>query len=111
MKFVFVLAAVMLAAVPGFAADAERGRALYEARCDACHNAGVHQRRSRIALSFVALRTQVARWNAELGGAWGAEEVDDVTVYLNNLYYFHRCPESVCRSVQAVLSPAPLVKR
>jgi hypothetical protein len=97
--------AVMLlacAALPARAADAERGRALYEARCDLCHGSSVHVREARKATTFDGLRRQVARWNAEIGGGtWSREEIDDVTVYLNNRYYFFSCPESVCGSGRA----------
>jgi hypothetical protein len=100
-KFALALACVMCALAPAHGADAERGRALYEARCDLCHGTSVHVREARKATSFEGVRTQVARWNTELGGAWSADEINDVTVYLNNRYYFLPCPESVCRSGQA----------
>ena len=100
-KFALALACVMYALAPAQGADAERGRALYEARCDLCHGTGVHVRETRKATSFEGVRTQVARWNTELGGAWSADEIDDVTVYLNDRYYLFPCPESVCRSGQA----------
>ena len=100
----FWVAVVVLscACLPAHAADAERGRALYEARCDLCHRSSVHVREARKALSFDGLRQQVARWNAEIGGgSWSREEVDDVTRYLNNRYYFFPCPDSVCGSGRA----------
>jgi len=100
-KSALALACVMCAQAPAHGADAERGRALYEARCDLCHGASVHVREARRATSLEGVRAQVARWNTELGGGWSADEINDVTVYLNNRYYFYPCPESVCRSGQA----------
>lgn len=100
-KFTLALACVMGALAPARGADAERGQVLYEARCTLCHSTSVHLRETRKATSFEGVRTQVARWNTELGGAWSADEINDVTVYLNNHYYFYPCPESVCRSEQA----------
>ena len=82
-------------------ADAERGRALYEARCDRCHGVSIHVREARKATSFQEVRAQVARWNTELGGAWSGDEIDDVTVYLNSRFYSYSCPENVCRKGQA----------
>ena len=79
------------------AADIERGRALYETRCNVCHATGVHIRQSRKAVNFEGIREQVVRWNRELGGTWGADEIDDVSVFINSRYYFYRCPDSVCR--------------
>ena len=87
--------------LPAAAADVERGRNLYETRCNVCHATGVHIRQVRKATTFEGIREQVVRWNRELGGAWGMEEIDDVTVFLNDRYYFFRCPASVCRVGQA----------
>ena len=100
-KFALALACVICAPSPARGADAGRGRLLYEARCTLCHSRSVHLRETRKATSFEGVRAQVARWNTELGGAWSADEINDVTVYLNNHYYSYRCPESVCRSEQA----------
>ena len=100
-KFVLALACVIGAPAPAHGADAVRGRALYEARCGLCHSTGVHARKARKATSFEGLRTLVLRWSMELGGSWPADEIDDVTVYLNNRYYRFPCPESICRTGQA----------
>ena len=99
--FVWALACLTCAFASAYGADPDRGRVLYEARCNVCHDASVHVRKARKASSFDGIREQVARWNAELGGAWSAEEIDDVTLYLNNRYYSFPCPERVCRSGQA----------
>ncbi len=80
---------------------AERGRALYEARCEQCHDRGVHQRASRTAKSFAELRASVVRWDRQLGALWRADELDAVTRYLNDRYYRYPCPDSVCRSDRA----------
>lgn len=91
---------VALAALAGeaSAADSSRGRALYESRCDGCHSTGVHERASRKAADFAGIRFQVERWNAQLGGAWGRGEIDDVTVYLNDRFYRYPCPDAMCRA-------------
>jgi mono/diheme cytochrome c family protein len=86
------------------AADAERGKTLYETRCNACHATSVHQRSARKAKSFDGLRAQVLRWSAEVGGSWSADEIDDVTLYLNQRYYRFRCPQSVCKADHASLA-------
>lgn len=86
------------------AADAERGKNLYETRCSACHAISVHQRNSRRAKSFDGLRAQVLRWSAETGGSWSAEEIDAVTMHLNQRYYRFPCPQSVCKANQASLA-------
>ncbi len=75
----------------------ERGRALYETRCVACHERSVHQRASRKAADFGALRREVERWSTNIGGEWRAEELDAVTVFLNDRFYRYPCPPAVCR--------------
>lgn len=81
------------------AADAERGRQLYESRCGGCHAVSVHGRAKRVAGDFAALRAWVARWNDSLGLRWGGEEIDDVAVHLNLAYYRFACPPEVCKVV------------
>ena len=81
------------------AADAARGAALYESRCDSCHSESVHGRAKRVAKDFDAVRGWVRRWNDNLSLRWGDEEIDDVSMYLNNTYYKYPCPPSVCKVV------------
>ena len=81
------------------AADAGRGAALYELRCGNCHSESVHGRSKRVATDFGEVRGWVSRWNESLGLRWGNEEIDDVSVYLNNTYYRYVCPPQVCKAV------------
>ncbi len=102
-----VIAAVC-AALPAQAADAARGKVLYETRCTACHATSVHLRKARKASSFNEVRKQVARWSAELRSGWSADEIDDVTLYLNDRYYRFPCPDAQCGSAQArAIAPRP----
>jgi hypothetical protein len=103
---VLAVTATLLAVVwPGAARGAdgtegtERGQALYDTRCGACHERSVHRRESRIAKDFEALRAEVARWSATAGGEWRSEEIDLVATYLNARYYKYPCPPSICRIV------------
>lgn len=100
--------ALLLAAAPALPADGfDRGRALYETRCVACHDRSVHRRESRLATDFAALRRQVERWNESAGGEWRTEEIDQVTAYLNERYYRFPCPPSICReAARAQVRPA-----
>lgn len=90
--------------LPGaaLAADAVRGSMLYETRCIACHASSVRSKGARKAKSFDALRAQVLRWSKEAGGSWSADEIDDVTLYLNRRFYRYPCPQSVCRNQAAL---------
>jgi len=98
----FVLATALAAccalAPQARAADAERGRVLYETNCGGCHATSVHGREKRAAADFDGVRAWVRRWSANLGRAWSADEVDDVSVYLNFRFYRFPCPPGVCRA-------------
>ena len=50
LKVALALACVMWAPASARGADAERGGALYEARCDPCHSTSVHVREARRAV-------------------------------------------------------------
>jgi cytochrome c2 len=76
-----------LTAGPGSAADAQRGRLLYENHCMVCHTSVAHIRDDRRVVTPVELRGQVTRWSTHLELPWQAEERDDVTAYLNERYY------------------------
>jgi mono/diheme cytochrome c family protein len=95
--------AVLFAMMPAIAcaADVLRGQSIYETRCIVCHDKSVHQREARKAKDFAGLREQVLRWSREVGGAWSEGEIDDIALYLNNRFYFFRCPPSVCGNSQA----------
>lgn len=90
------------ASTAALAASITRGKSLYETKCHACHDRSVHNRKARKAKSFEAIRKEVVRWDDALGGGWTKEDVDDVTVYLNETYYRFRCPESMCTQQQSL---------
>ena len=76
-----------LVAGPGFGADAQRGRELYEQRCTGCHAESVHSRVKRVARDFGEVRAWVARWNETLALKWGGDEIEDVATFLNAAFY------------------------
>ena len=90
---------IALAMPSASGADAERGAALYELRCGDCHSESVHGRSKRVATDFGDVRRWVNRWNVNLGLRWDDEEIDDVSMYLNNTYYRYDCPPQVCKAV------------
>ena len=84
MAAVMVLGA--MAASAG-AADAARGRALYENHCMVCHTPKVHTRPNRIPINVEDLRQIVTQWAKEENLRWSREEIDDVVWYLNQTKY------------------------
>ena len=94
-----ILAAALGLPLAALAADVSRGRDLYELRCLGCHAESVHARTTRKAKTFDDVRGWVARWNTSLSLGWNAEDIDDVTLHLNSLYYRYPCPPSTCKVV------------
>ena len=84
-------------AVERVAENIPRGQALYEMRCQLCHERSVHLRESRKATDYAGIMAQVMRWDTVLGGGWTREEINAVTEWLNERYYGYECPESICR--------------
>ena len=60
---------------------------LYDQRCSGCHGQSVHSRTRRIALSCPDVRAFVARWAEQAGAGWTEDELEDVTLHLNQRYY------------------------
>lgn len=94
-----VLAAALGLPLAALAADISRGRDLYELRCLGCHAESVHSRVSRKAKTVDEVRGWVARWNTSLSLGWSADDIDDVTLHLNTLYYRYPCPPSTCKVI------------
>ena len=86
-----LIAGVVAAGVNGAAlaqsADALRGQRLYENACIRCHGETVHDRKQRAATSLDDVRSYVRRWSGLLGMPWTNDEIEDVTLYLNERFY------------------------
>ena len=83
------LVLILLLAAPGWAQDAQRGKALYELHCLTCHYERIHNRdpaRSMIR-TFTGLRLEVAQRAANTGQRFTLEDLDDIAEYLNRMHY------------------------
>ena len=83
----WLLAALVAAALPALAADAARGRALYENHCQQCHTPKIHGRANKLPLNRNELRLIVDDWRRQVNLPWTPEEVEDVVEYLNTTRY------------------------
>ena len=85
---IIVFAGLVLA-LPAWAQDAERGRALYETHCRACHYERIHKRGPSRSLvkSLAQLRTEVAQRAALTGQRFTTDDLDDIAEYLNRSHY------------------------
>ena len=75
----FLLAALACAGAAE-AADAARGKTLYESGCTGCHAESVHGRPKREAKDLASLRAWVRRWSANTGLNWTDDEVSGSAV-------------------------------
>lgn len=85
-----ILAGVFALWAPLAAAqDAQRGKALYDIHCVACHYERIHQRDPSRSLvrSLAALRVEVANRAAQTGRPFTLEDLDDIAEYLNRTHY------------------------
>ena len=83
----------LIVAVPAAAETFDRGQALYENHCKACHDTVAHTRTERRAASRSDIRQWVTTWSFHASLGWSDEEVDDVTDYLNRrIYHFNHQP-------------------
>ncbi len=80
---------LMVVALPAAAADAARGRILYQTHCLTCHYERLHERpreRSRVH-TLTQLRIEVAERAALTGQRFTVDDLDDIAAYLNASHY------------------------
>jgi hypothetical protein len=80
-------AGVLGASAPAAQEPFDRGRALYENHCEHCHEGWAHTRDRRSVTSLEGLRARVASWSVHADLDWTAEDIRDVTDYLNRRFY------------------------
>ncbi|MCL4316225.1 MAG: cytochrome c [Gammaproteobacteria bacterium] len=94
-SLIMIGAALMLCGSLARAADAstllstgaKRGEALYQANCTRCHDTSVHTRPNSIIHSLDALKKRVRFCETNARLKWSDEQVEDVTVWLNETFY------------------------
>jgi mono/diheme cytochrome c family protein len=76
-------------ALPAGAQDAQRGKALYDTHCVACHYERIHKRDPSKSLvnSMAKLRIEVVNRAALTGQRFTTEDLDDIAEYLNRSHY------------------------
>ena len=67
--------------------DAQRGKALYETHCGACHYERLHDRAHTKIGRLADLRDEVSRWAPQTGRRFTLDEREDVVQYLNESHY------------------------
>ncbi|MCM8627673.1 hypothetical protein [Accumulibacter sp.] len=87
----FSLAVALVVAQPVH--EATRGELLYATHCVTCHDAEVHWRDRKRVSDWASLRAEVARWQEMSSLGWNGEEIDEVSRYLQAVYYRNVKPE------------------
>ncbi|MFM9881664.1 MAG: c-type cytochrome [Burkholderiales bacterium] len=86
-----MLAGILIATVATCASAqspiAQRGRQLYETNCTLCHQQSVHSRTNRVARSMNDIREYVKKWSGTAKLNWTSEDIDEVSLYLNERFY------------------------
>lgn len=75
------------AAMSAYTPNVERGRALYEARCEQCHTPNIHSRVNKLALTRDELRSIVDQMRRVSSLGWTREEIEDVVEHLDRTRY------------------------
>ena len=91
MAVALAAALAVTAGAAGAAATGEGGALLYDTHCIACHSEKVHWRNAKRVTDWATLVTEVRRWQASAGLAWGDDDIAAVARHLNALFY--RFPE------------------
>ena len=83
------IAALLMLTLPAWAQDAQRGKALYDTHCVACHYERIHKRDPSRSLirSIAQLRVEVVQRAALTGQSFTTEDLDDIAEYLNRSHY------------------------
>ncbi len=69
------------------ASDVHPGKAIHDANCISCHDAGVYTRADHKMKDYGMLVAQVRRCDANLGSKLFDDDINKVTEYLNDTYY------------------------
>lgn len=98
MRHLFLFSALLIAAsaqaAPFEKGDVNKGKALADKQCVACHvsmfkgdGSGVYTRADRKVKTPAQLAARVSGCNANTGAGWFPEDEVDVSAYLNKTYY------------------------
>ncbi|WP_455198934.1 hypothetical protein [Kaarinaea lacus] len=69
------------------AADAAKGKALHDAKCQGCHDTRQYTRKNRIVHTFEDLHARVEFCDSASSAGFTLDDIDDVVAYLNQEFY------------------------
>jgi cytochrome c2 len=83
--FISTLSVVMSSSL--LAADAKKGKELYDAKCHGCHDTRIHTRPNRIIHTYSDLVNRVKFCDNASKAGFSDSDMADVTEYLNDTFY------------------------
>ncbi|MGB8598783.1 MAG: hypothetical protein WCD07_02155 [Burkholderiales bacterium] len=69
---------------------------MHDNHCIRCHDIWMYQSERRISKDWKSLRAAVSHWQRELKLKWKEADIDDVTAYLNQLFFHFPVSILVC---------------
>jgi mono/diheme cytochrome c family protein len=86
-SLLLTLVLLLLAQLPSYADDVDRGEALHQEHCQRCHQSDIYNKPDRKVEDLVQLKQRVKQCELVNDLLWFEEEVNDVTAYLNTHFY------------------------
>ncbi len=84
---ILVVGAFSILSSPVMAADAAKGKALHDAKCQGCHDTRQYTRKNRIVHTFEDLHARVEFCDSASSAGFTLDDIDDVVAYLNQEFY------------------------
>ena len=87
--FVFILSVTPAFAENETRIERTRRSMLYDNHCIQCHTQQVHWREKKMATDWESLIIEVDRWQRASGLEWSKNDIEEVSRYLNSMYYHY----------------------
>lgn len=89
--YLLAFIALVVVTVDAHAQDLQRGKALHDTHCTACHDTRIYTRKNRVAKDAAAIRAEVDRWRRNISLSWEPADIDAVSSFLASRYYGLDC--------------------
>jgi mono/diheme cytochrome c family protein len=78
---------VLFTHTAAYASAMDNGEILHDGNCQRCHQAEIYTKPDRVVKNLPQLKQRVKQCELMADLMWFEEEVDDVTLYLNKIFY------------------------
>lgn len=89
----FAFALLVVATTDGRAQEPLPGQILHDTYCVGCHDSRVYTREGRLARDYREIRSEVRRWQQNIGLKWDDTVIERVSRHLALKYYRLPCPD------------------